>query len=105
MILQRAKSPGFVYLMESDNGLYKIGATKDLKNRLKSLNSSSAKITCIHTIKSDDMLMAESRLHRNYKNERRYGEWFELTLDQVNFIKRITAYHDGNFMTFKEEKV
>ena len=43
----------------------------------------------IHTIKTDDRIETEARLHQLFENKRANGEWFKLTQDDIDYIKAI----------------
>jgi hypothetical protein len=87
------KRRGFVYLMQADNGLYKIGMSADIKKRLKDINRDvPVRVRLIHYIASDYQGMAEAYLHTRFKEEREKYEWFKLTQDQVNWICSLKDY-------------
>jgi hypothetical protein len=69
---------GWIYLIESENGLHKIGYTANLKHRLLSLSAqSSVVVRYIHYFKSKHMATSEKWLHNKYKDYRHHGEWFQ----------------------------
>jgi hypothetical protein len=80
---------GYVYIIASDSGLFKIGKSKDPDQRLKGIATSSAhNLTLLHTIYCDDMGIAEAELHHRYRNCRQSGEWFKLTDKDVSRIMK-----------------
>lgn len=94
---------GFIYLAKNSKGQYKIGYSGDLKDRLSGLKSKlkDRNIKFIHLIKADDMPTGEKRLHAKYHEKRvkKGGEWFNLSIEDVLFIKNITEYKGGEFTT------
>lgn len=82
---------GFVYffLNINDNSI-KIGFTKNIEQRKKSLSTgSSGKLVLLGYIKSDDAIGLEKQLHRQFVNFkiRQNGEWFlpkQSILDYLN---------------------
>lgn len=71
------------YILKDENtGMYKIGKSKDPKNREKTLQSEKPTIKMIKVFKKD----IESKLHNIYKSQRVRGEWFNLTKLQVHYI-------------------
>lgn len=64
------------------NNLYKIGYSKDPKNREKTLQSEEPEIKSIKIFKNN----WENVLHEKYKKQRVRGEWFNLSNIQVKYI-------------------
>ena len=73
----------YTYLIKNKrNGLYKIGRSKNIKQREKTLQSEEPEISVIKTFDSD----IESILHSKYSDYRVRGEWFKLSKIQVKYI-------------------
>jgi len=71
------------YLMKDNhNGLYKIGYSKNPKNREATLQSEKPSIKMVKIWNKDIELF----LHKLYHNQRVRGEWFNLTKVQVKYI-------------------
>lgn len=84
---------GFVYLMRSDNGIYKIGRTKNIEARRRGIERDiPIAVVLVHSFATKDSHKAESYLHKLYSDCRIRYEWFDLSDDQVNDIKRIQDY-------------
>jgi predicted GIY-YIG superfamily endonuclease len=84
---------GWIYLMESENGLYKIGSTANPDHRLMKLNAQSpVAVKYIHYFRSEHMTTSEKWLHNKYKDCRHHGEWFNLSNEQVQEIASMQDY-------------
>lgn len=82
---------GYVYLIASTVGSYKIGRTKDIHDRLRTFNVKLPfEVQFIHHIQCEDMYIAEKLLHRFFASKRIKGsEWFLLTDQDVEYIKQV----------------
>lgn len=77
-----------VYLMIShQSGLIKIGRSFNPKRRLKDLRSTDSTIELVGAWPSEDALLTESLLHKLYKDNRVFGEWFDLSEYQQRELK------------------
>lgn len=84
---------GFVYILKADNGIYKIGRTKNLNNRISSINGILPYDTeLIHAIETEDYKEAERYFHRKFAHRCIRGEWFQLTEKDVEQLKQISEY-------------
>jgi len=85
------KVSGFVYLIKSPTGHYKIGKARDVDNRISLFSVKLPfEIELLHTIPCEDYTTAELWLHEQYSDKRVNGEWFSLTSEDVETIKGIT---------------
>ncbi len=78
---------GLIYIIgeENDSGLYKIGETKNLKNRIKQLQTGNPnKLVVIDKFRCINHETFEKILHKKYKNNKKQGEWFEFTDDELS---------------------
>jgi hypothetical protein len=83
----RRRTPGFVYLIRAENGLYKIGKAKDVSARMQPFSVHfPMKWELIHSVKSDDYSYTEEFLHLKFADKRDVGEWFRLTPADVAYI-------------------
>lgn len=85
------RNPGYVYLMKSSTGLYKIGQTTNPNQRLTSFKKLPFTVSYDHLIKTKDRIRLEKRLHKKFAKRRSEGEWFNLSSSDVNLIKRIKS--------------
>ena len=87
------KAKGYVYLIVTENGLYKIGKAKDIEQRLHPFGVNfPMKWNLIHSFSSEDYGVAEKLLHEKFCEKRKVGEWFELDNQDVEYI---TSIQDG----------
>jgi len=86
------------FLLNYKTNLIKIGYTKNLKSRIKSINKKQGGATnepiikLLHTIschRGMDVLI-ETKLHKTFKEFRKDGEWFDISLNE-KFIQLDTA--------------
>lgn len=78
---------GYVYLLSSSVGLYKIGMAKDVSRRMSDFDRTiPIETKCIHFIKTSDKREAEKFLHNKFSEFRVKYEWFQLSPEQVEWI-------------------
>jgi hypothetical protein len=82
---------GVIYLLKS-NGLHKIGFTTNMDSRLKSHLTSNPTIQLVSQF--NGTLKDEKELHAFFDNKRVGGEWFELSIEDLNYTKK---YFNENF--------
>lgn len=92
-----AQKNTFIYFIKNNKtGLVKIGYTKDIKERLKQINTSlksigkecELKVLAIIPVVSYFAKEAEFHAHLDFNRYRKYGEWFDITESDV------LEYHD-----------
>lgn len=86
-------SAGYVYLLRSISGHYKIGHAADPANRLRTFNVKlpfEVEFECI--IKTSDMRKLESDFHMKFQHRRVNGEWFSLSSADVEYIKAFSDH-------------
>lgn len=84
------KRAGYVYLVRGETNpiTYKIGFTKDIKNRIKTFSVKLPfPIEFVCAIKTDDMIVLETELHKRFADKRLDGEWFDLSSEDVEYIR------------------
>ena len=86
--LQRQQEEGrFVYLIQADNGLTKIGVTNDIETRLGVLSRMSpVNLSVLGVCKRLDAFQFENSLHKHFAHKRRSGEWFALTQADIDYL-------------------
>lgn len=88
-------SRGYVYFLKADNGLVKIGRTKEMDERIKHLSVTLPyELELVHYIQSDNHEWAESVFQRYYAGKRVRGEWFELADKDVENIGAVLCMDD-----------
>lgn len=70
---------GYIYLLEC-GGAYKIGYSKNVKQRMKSLDTRPFKLNLIYKWYSDYARTIEGILHRRLSGYRLEGEWYSSNL-------------------------
>lgn len=83
---------GFVYLLQSASGNYKIGRTKNPDDRLRTFGVKlpfEVEYTCV--IATDDMYALEAELHARFDAKWVDGEWFALDEADVQYIKSLVV--------------
>ncbi len=97
----------WIYLIKAElEGVeyYKIGVTRRLpETRLKELQTGNAlKLELVHIFKTKFGTLLESTLHRKYSNLQESGEWFGLTMEDVNTFLKNCEKIENNFQFFEE---
>ncbi|MDP9476334.1 MAG: GIY-YIG nuclease family protein [Actinomycetota bacterium] len=88
-------SDGYVYLI-GGRGYFKIGRAKDVSKRFKALKIQLPwRVHLIHTIPARNHKRAERYLHEVFASQRANGEWFRLSVQDVELIRRI-GFMDGS---------
>jgi hypothetical protein len=86
------RSAGFVYLLQSPTGYYKIGLTGDPDNRAKTFGIQLPfEVEFLALIPTEDMRVLEQELHRRFAEKRVNGEWFSLDDGDVEYIKGLAS--------------
>jgi thymidine phosphorylase len=81
------KQEGYIYIIKSKN-LYKIGRTKNLKNRFKTYRTENPfEIKVIFQKKVNDYIKEEIKLLTKFKDKNYKGEWFKLDKKDIQWIK------------------
>jgi len=87
---------GYVYVLRADNGRCKIGRAKRIDERVYQLGvvlPYDPELIC--TVKVDDYVMAETKLHGFFTDAGKHvkGEWFELSKADIEYIKALEAWY------------
>jgi hypothetical protein len=86
--IKNPKLKGFIYVVKSKN-LYKIGRAKHPKSRIKTYRTENPfGITVIFQKEVDDYVGIEEKLLDTFKEKRIKGEWFNLTPENIQWIKQ-----------------
>lgn len=85
---------GYIYILKATNGLYKIGKTQNLNNRIKTIRTASpVKIEVYRVFQSTEYSKIELHLHSLFSDFREIGEWFRLTDEELATIDEIQGDH------------
>lgn len=84
------KIKGYIYILKS-NGLYKIGRSKNIKNRIKLYKTENPfGIDVIFQKEVDDYINKEIKLLEMFSDKLKLGnEWFDLSDKDIKLIKKI----------------
>lgn len=79
---------GFVYLIQAPDGSFKIGRSKNVRDRVKTFNVKLPfDVEFLHLIETEDMYALEKSLHRRFASKRLRGsEFFQLSSRDVDYI-------------------
>lgn len=97
----RKKTSGYIYVIKNNEGHYKIGISRIPKTRIDFLGVKLPfPIEAVHVFSCDDSYEAESFLHDKYRREGKglVGEWFKLEDNDVEMIKKVSSYKNGEFI-------
>lgn len=80
---------GYLYIVASASGLFKIGYTNDIENRVSQIKSASpVKCELLISIKCDNAEFQEKEYHQTFQKKRVRGEWFALSRKDLSSIIR-----------------
>lgn len=80
---------GYVYVLKSDSGHYKIGKTSDPAARLITFEVNlPIEVDYLVLIHSPNYHLLETVLHRRFKHKLIYGEWFNLSTTDLMLLKQ-----------------
>lgn len=86
-----SKKEGYIYLLHSEVGYYKIGKAVDPWSRGQTIGTEHAyKVNLIYVARCTDRAKVERLLHQTLAEYRMNGEWFNLPPDKVEWL----IYHD-----------
>ena len=86
------KIRGYVYLIKSASGYWKIGCTANPDDRIKTFSVKLPfEVEYEHLIPCEDHYSAENELHARFSAKRVNGEWFCLDASEVAWIKAIKS--------------
>ncbi len=82
---------GYVYLAQAPDGSWKIGRSKNIRNRRQTFGVKLPFVVeFVHVIETDDMYQLEKRLHTRFASKRMRGsEFFALTETDVAYIQSL----------------
>lgn len=83
---------GYVYLLKSPSKAYKIGLSSNPEQRLKNFGIQLPfEVQFEHLISTNNMYRLEKELHTKFASKRINGEWFNLSDDDVAYIKGLAS--------------
>jgi hypothetical protein len=89
---RKPPKPGYVYLIKSPSGHYKIGRAIDPHDRVRTFGVQLPfEVEIIALIQTDDYVRLEKSLHAYFESQRVNGEWFNLSPADVEYIKSLSG--------------
>lgn len=78
----------YVYFLTADNGLTKIGKTTRLDERIHHFTTKLPyELTETLVLETNNCTVLETELHNKFVNKRIRGEWFNLTREDISWIR------------------
>lgn len=79
----------YLYVFKNSINRVKIGQAINVEHRMKAIMMMGGiELICINKI--PNAARFETLLHQKYKEHRLFGEWFNLTNDQINYLENIS---------------
>lgn len=93
-----------VYLIGTEDGLYKIGYSNKVKRRLQEVRTSNPHNPKIIKTYSTEIppRKLENMLHNNYFSKKYDGEWFKLSFTDVEEFEDRCKLLEKNYLILKE---
>ena len=92
---------GYVYVISNQQGQYKIGKAADVNSRLQSLATGSPfELVVILSYRVTNALEEEARLHAQFSAKKIRNEWFMLSDDDVETIRKISESRNPGISDF-----
>lgn len=96
-------TPTFIYLIEAQNGLVKIGIAQNVRDRYQASRVCSPILTRLVAMWPGTRI-DEDALHERFRSVREHGEWFALRGEFAAFVKRSRGLGVGSVPTWDELK-
>jgi len=95
-----------IYLIHADpENIYKIGVSKTVKKRLKTLQTANSnKLSIVKTFQTKHNRKVETALHKYFRKNKVRGEWFKLSTQQVARFEERCRLYEQNFDILKEHQ-
>jgi len=85
---QQASSQSYIYIIQAENGLCKIGISTNPKRRLSTLQTGSP-VSLKLIFQFEGNYDTEEQLHNMFAHKQQHGEWFRLSNDDLASIAEI----------------
>lgn len=97
----------YVYLIRcSENNFYKIGISKNVKTRLKQIQTTAPdNVFIVYEYESSYAAKIEKALHNFLKPYHRNNEWFELSLNEELKFLNMCSSIENNLMYLDNHKI
>lgn len=93
---------GVYFILNKDNNLIKIGCSNNIQRRYNELVSNlynlglNNELEILKTIETKNKFEVENIYHSIFKEYRKTGEWFDITLDMINNVDYLKEIKDKN---------
>lgn len=93
-----------IYLIKSLNeGVYKIGVSKNPNKRLKALQTGNpSPVEILYLYETENAYKIEKSLHNRYSHFNTHGEWFELSIKEETSFMETCASIEKMFSDLKK---
>jgi hypothetical protein len=84
---------GWIYFIRAENGLIKIGRSDNIAHRFANLTSMSpVRLELVHAVAASNCISAEAWMHAQFVLRRDHGEWFNLSVEELEWAKSLHDY-------------
>lgn len=91
-----SKQKGYIYLVASLEGHYKIGRSKDVPTRVNTLSIQLPfRVELLHSFSADDYVRAEQIIHERFSHLRLNGEWFRLGEEEIEWFRSLNTFEEA----------
>ena len=100
----KSNNEGWVYIIRPRNMPYKIGISTDVNARIRDFRGAFPyEVDLIHIVRTSDLANAEAFFHHHFAAKRLNGEWFDLSGEDVVWIKSFKEWN-GSFIPIKTQR-
>ena len=75
-----------IYVGYDMSGFFKIGMTENYQKRAQQIQNMNPKFEILCAYSQDKPAVSEAALHAHFANKRVVGEWFELSVEDLQYI-------------------
>lgn len=90
------RKSGYVYVLEAEDGLIKVGGTAKIIDRIKQLSKNGKKLRLLASISATYNMYLEKFLHIHLERFREYNEWYR----NEDILERILSFVDKHGEVF-----
>ncbi len=90
-VVRTKKQVESIYLMRSENGLFKIGRARHVRRRLQQMQTLPVIVMLVCEFPCDNPITVERAWHVHFSSKRVRGEWFRLEPDDVTEFRTLSS--------------